>query len=190
MVFLQIEPACTHPEVKWFYWIIFLILGALLSCLCSVSELIKEPVSNPDADPKSKYSFARSQVAWWFLIIFSGFVIVYFCIGTVPVPNETVLWLLGISGGTMVSSGFVNYVNTERGYVRRMALSRKKTWIWDFLREIMSDENVLSIYRFQAVIFNFLYGIIFIGELLKSVCTNSPEFPAFSTEIRTLLVIS
>ena len=119
-------------------WIAFVVLGIILIFL-SRTNLLKEPT---DASaPSYKYSFSRSQFAWWLWIIFSCFAGYFFCTYKVPVPNATVLWVLGISGATISLAVGMDAMNAANNVKRNIKSDVNRTVFITFLKEILSDGN-------------------------------------------------
>jgi hypothetical protein len=46
-----------------------------------------------------------------------------------------------------------------------------------FFKDILSDDNGISIHRFQAVVFNIVFGIGYIAFFIKSLSPNNLTYP-------------
>ncbi|MBF8296758.1 MAG: hypothetical protein HW389_3303 [Bacteroidetes bacterium] len=83
--------------------IVVVLLVALLVALLLLSaksDILRD--SGPQTSPSGRksYSMGRCQMAWWFLVVFSSFVLVRLVTGELPAIPDSVLALLGIAGGT------------------------------------------------------------------------------------------
>ena len=58
---------------------------------------------------------------------------------------------------------------------------------YGFFVDILSDQNGVNLHRFQAFVFNVLYGLIFVIQFSEG---NYTAFPDFDDTILTLLGIS
>lgn len=129
------------------------------------------------------YSFARAQLWWWTIIILGSFIGVYGVTGAFWPLNKTCLILLGISvvtttAGRLVDNQQISNPNVERHQDRSVSQG--------FFVDIMSDEYGLSVHRFQAVVFNLVYGLSF----LIQVFTSLKEFPSYDDSTLALLGVS
>jgi len=177
--------SCSTP-----IWLSMIVSGIIVIAL-SRTKLLKEPVN--DGSGKYKYSFSKSQLVWWLWIIFSCFGGYYFCTNEIPVPNATILWVLGISGATTAVAMGTDMMNASNNVWRKVMVVEKRKILVTFLKEILSDANGLSIYRLQALLFNLLYGVIFLSTVIHNLEVspqNATVFPDFDSNIRYLLIIS
>ncbi len=119
-------------------------------------------------EPLRTFSLARTQTAWWFLIIVGSFLFLSLLVGeTVTIPPSA-LGLMGISAGTVVGAKLV-----EGGQgAAAMARPRKP----DFWYDILADETGVGFHRFQMVVWTAALGIIFILRVFKNLAM--PEFDA------------
>ncbi|WP_460570010.1 hypothetical protein [Flaviaesturariibacter terrae] len=151
------------------FWIPFLVLfGAVVFCdrrWCMLRDL-----SQPSPQP---YSWSRVQLAWWTVIILSSFIAItwvgYLPAGSAvrvfqaPTLNGAAVILLGISAVTTVTArtldanhaAAVPHLPGEKGNGE------------NFFLDILSDNIGVSISRFQTVVFNFVFGVWYVREVLS-----------------------
>jgi hypothetical protein len=113
------------------------------------------------------FSFARTQLMWWSLIIIPCFSISFGLEGNLDMlknTDNTYLILLGISLGTVAAAKVIDNSDIAQGVNRHQDCNETH----GFLNDIMSDENGISVHRFQAVTFNVIFGLIFIANFAKS----------------------
>jgi hypothetical protein len=155
---------------------------------------IKESVVNLTGGEKVKtyYSFSRSQFAFWTFIILISFIYIWIFTGDLNSINNTALILLGITSATIITSNLItteeenNAINNTQ--IKADMLNAKvkgDNEKSNFLQDILSDSNGISIHRLQAFVFNLVFGIAF----FKSVLFNY-AMPEFSSAQLILLGLS
>jgi hypothetical protein len=150
------------------------IIGIYLSFW---TDIIKDSSNNTN----KPYSFARTQLMWWTLIIISTYCSYYGLNNALHGINASSLILLGISIGTTTLSKIIDNTDINNNIVRHQDLNTTKS----FLINILSDENGISVHRFQAFIFNIIFGLIFITEFI-----TTEKFAEFGQLELTLMGIS
>ena len=124
------------------------------------SEILKDQ-SNNKVKP---YSFARTQLMWWTLIIISCFTIFYGKTGIIYHMITSTLILLGISLGTTTAGRIIDNNEINNNILRHQNENHRK----GFLNNILSDNNGISIHRFQAFAFNLIFGLMFLVEFVDT----------------------
>lgn len=191
--------------------LIILLAVALLFMFISKNGLIKDDSNCVGTKP---FSLAKTQFAFWTLIVFSSFVFLIsentFIIESVqtnkqdqpkdePAKNAkkdiillsgTAMLLLGISGGTAVLGKTIDTSDQQRINTVVRAGSPATPRHQDecsqgFLLDLLSDENGVSIHRFQNVIFTVVLMISFV----VFVCTKG-SMPEWDATLLTLSGIS
>ena len=160
-----------------------IIIGIYLSFKTVILKDAGDIILNPKDKP---YSFARTQLMWWSLIIISTFCSYYGINGEICDINQSSLILLGISLGTTVSSKIIDNTDINNNNPRHQDSEKSK----GFLTDILSDENGISVHRFQALIFNVVFGIIFINEFISKCHTGNFTFVDFQPNELILMGIS
>ncbi|MBV6645537.1 MAG: hypothetical protein KI790_08820 [Cyclobacteriaceae bacterium] len=139
----------------WFIW------------LGRSTDLIRD-LSASDNKP---FSFSRSQMAYWSFIVIASFMVIYIMQDNNPdnptepiqIMNATALALIGISAATTTAGNLIDSGdNTAETTVRHQDEVSE-----GFLTDILSDGNGISIHRVQSLIFNLVYGLIFIQYVLR-----------------------
>ena len=116
------------------------------------------------------YSFSRVQLSWWTLIVLSSFISILITKQNIPTFNPSTLILLGISSGTTAIATLIDL--SDRSNTSLQLSQNEKGQ--NFFLDILSDKNGINIHRFQAVVFNIVFGIWFIKEVLAKL-PNSKE---------------
>lgn len=158
------------------------ILIVLIGMYMAAKTNLLKDISQVDPKP---YSFARSQLFWWTLIIICCFSISYGSTGEMPELSKSCLVLLGISLGTTTTARIIDNNEINNSAVHRYQDEKGKKGK-GFLYNILSDENGVSIHRFQALVFNVIFGLMFIVEF----ASDSETFIDFSNVELGLMGIS
>jgi hypothetical protein len=159
----------------WLLIAIFIVF--YLSLIFKYKMMIKDSVINltDEENTNTYYSFSKAQFAFWTFIIVASFIFIWTFTTDLQSINTTALILLGITSATIVTSNLIG-VNEEQNTVDRNELlkARTKTEKTSFLVDIISDASGISIHRLQALIFNLVFGIAFIHQVLTNY--SMPEF--------------
>ena len=148
-----------NPQL--YFWITFLVLsisiiffGRKYSMLRDASSALRKP-----------YSFSRVQLGWWTLILISSFTSILIVRCDVATFDTSQLILLGISAATMASAKLIDISDQNNVRVNRS----QDLGSDNFFLDILSDENGVSVHRFQSVIFNLIFGIWFILKINRNL---------------------
>lgn len=151
-------------------------LFIFLLVLCKRTSLIRDKSTQPLK--VRAFSLSRSQLAWWTFIILTSYLFIYLVTGETDLLNFTAVTLLGISAGTAaVGSTIDSSESTEERHQNEAS----QGWLLD----VLSDSGGISIHRLQTLIFNLIFGVIF----LRYVATNF-TMPEFSDNQLILLGLS
>lgn len=112
------------------------------------------------------YSFARVQLAWWTVIVLTSIVSIVVTRNTFPVLWDSTLILLGISTATTAAARVIDTSDESNPDVVRHQNTDEKGKS-NMLLDILSDENGVSIHRFQTVIFNLVFGAWFVVTVVR-----------------------
>lgn len=181
-------------EVIRFWLCIILLIAFLFAAFYYLvySNICKDPAFDTNGNllnTNLSYSFSRTQLWWWTVIIVSCFIFIYAYTGMLVPFNGTVVILLGLGIGTTLLGRQIDKTQTDRlpdGRRSQDDVSKKS----DFLTDILSDDNGISIHRFQSFVFNIVYGIAFLFSFINSVNTYHYPFIDFTDYQLTLLGIS
>ncbi len=155
----------------WVWWVVVLLL-MVISAIALYKNILKD-------DNNLYYSLGRTQLFYWSLIFVFAYLYICKHTGALPDIPGSVLTLIGISVATTAASKVIENKTKEKVVIDPAAKS--EGWFLD----ILSDGSSINIQRFQNVIFNLVFGIIFIQ---KSIATNL--LPDFDDNVLILLGIS
>jgi hypothetical protein len=152
------------------FWGLFVVLAAGVY-FCDKKFGMLRDLSKTSPRP---YSWSRVQMAWWMVIILTSFVTVIVQTGHAPNLHSSTLVLLGISVATTTTARLIDLADQEN----RLIFRHQDIKAANFFLDLSSDQNGISIQRFQAILFNAVFGIYFISAVLGSLgdpnfCINS-----------------
>jgi len=158
-------------SVFWIWLIFYAGLIALFVYLCANTNLIR--TNSPGNN--GAYSLSQTQLVFWTVLVIGGFIYSVMLTDLTTALNPSVLLLLGISIGTTGVANSINYYNKKKpsspGKVHK-----------NFLYDILSDGDSISVHRTQILLWNIVFGIYFV-----IFTVNNKTMPVFSN---TLLVLS
>jgi hypothetical protein len=174
-----------EPRVFYILIILYVCFIVLFILLCHKTGLIRDP-DNVGQHP-GPYSLAQTQLAFWTVIVIGGFGYLILLTGLSDSLNNSILMLLGISGGTTGLASLIDYYKKKPVYTAAAAtgipvqsVSFKKHR--SFLEDILSDGVNLSVQRTQIVLWNLVLGIYFIWYVI-----SNKSMPVFDN---TLLILA
>ncbi|MFZ6864005.1 hypothetical protein ACO0K7_15330 [Undibacterium sp. Ji67W] len=152
------------------------IVSVALIRLAKASTLLRDTPSGPCSIPvlSRTYSMGRVQMAWWFFIVLISYIWLWIVAEGIPAMSVQALGLMGIGSATYLTAAGVdaskqNVLGNSQGF-------------WN---DILSDAQGLALYRFQMLVFNVLFGVLFLIYVLQNV-----TMPELDTNILALLGMS
>ena len=133
--------------------------------------------------PNAPFSLAKSQLAFWTIIILSSFIYAWLSDpADIPELNKVNLILLGISVATMAAGKVIDDSQKNNGDLSQDNPSD------GFIKDILSDKEGVSIHRLQNVLWTVIVGIIYIHY----VATNRslPDDTVLTDNLLILMGIS
>lgn len=149
-----------------YYWISVLSLLSLVLFFDYKYRLLRDDTQQIG---KHAYSFARVQLAWWMIIVISGFITAIFVTGHIPALRDSTLILLGITGGTYAAARVVDVSDRQKMVEGKLSDMHQDQNGKGFLVDILSDQNGVSLHRLQSLLFNLSIGIWFIMETREAL---------------------
>lgn len=165
------------------FLLIEILIIALFLYLGRKTELLRDSdLKQPDFT-RRPYSMAKTQLAFWIVVIVGCFVYVYFKKAEFnDVINGTALVLLGLSTATTALSAIASPPATSGPAPDHPAPAPLHE---NFLTDIMSDNEGMNVHRVQMLLWTVVFGIIFIHQVYKG-----GEFPDYDEKIYGLMGIS
>jgi hypothetical protein len=169
----------------WFFVFVVLLVVAMFFFvwLVRASNILRD--DGPEIPGARKpYSLARTQMAIWFFLIVSSFVLIWLVLDRGDSVNTTVLALMGISSGTALGAAMVD-AGKSAAAAAGTAPASVPTPSKGFFLDILQGSGGVSLHRFQMLIWTVVLGVIFVASVW-----NNLAMPEFSATLLGLLGIS
>ncbi|MBE9511369.1 MAG: hypothetical protein IMY71_10855 [Bacteroidetes bacterium] len=158
--------------------ILLIILGRIL-----FKDRFKILRDHGTAMKSPPFSLARTQMAFWTIIILISYFVIWMGTGNMIVITGQVLALLGISAGTTLGAHLIDNDDiTNSDIIKRHQEENNSK---SFLLNILSDNQGLSIHRFQNVVFTIAIAGYFLYEVIHHY-----KIPELDTNLMILMGIS
>lgn len=168
----------TSEIVRWAGAGIVILMELILlsNLLMNKDSPLQRLIKNVSAQEKirdASYSYSRTQLMWWTFIVITCALVDYGITGTLNgIMSSTALTLIGIGAGTSVAGRVIdNSQSNDASLTLHQHNASKGFWM-----DILSDQDGVSIHRFQSVLFNIGFGFAFItqfiGKMQEFVCTT------------------
>jgi hypothetical protein len=142
--------------------VLVVLLWVAAIYLSAKTQMLKD-ISNGNPKP---YSFARTQLLWWTLIIASCYILGYGHSESLPLVNNSCIALLGIGLGTTTLARVVDNTQVNQQIATGISRHQNET-SQGFLVDLLSDETGISVHRFQSLIFNVIFGITYFTDFFN-----------------------
>lgn len=147
----------------WVIVVLFILISFLLAFVFK-TDLIRDHSNQLVSKP---FSLSRFQLLWWSVIIISCYILLYAIRDDFTLLSKTTLILLGISVTGTSFSTLVDYSDSDKDRHQDQKGN-------NFLSDILSDNDGISVHRYQNFVFTLIFGIIFFYKVLTTA--NMPEF--------------
>ncbi|QHE76529.1 hypothetical protein [Hydrogenophaga sp. PBL-H3] len=170
-----------------------LIVATFSAAFCALAvhtTLLMERYKLLDGTLAHRFSLAKVQLALWFFVIFSAFLVIWLATGNFDTLNSSILSTLSISAGTALGDTFVKAAGpiTATGTLQSGDTDGFLAPRWTarrFMRELVSDDEGCSIARFQMLAWTVALVIVFLADVLDDL-----QMPVFGPELLYLLGLS
>lgn len=156
------------------FWIVFGVLVILVGTLDRRYCMLRDITSSKT---HQSYSWSRVQLAWWTVIVLAAFISVFINKGAAPTLHISTVMLLGISSATTVTARAID-LSDQQALIAR----HQNEFGRNFFLDILSDESGVSMYRFQTVVFNAVFGIWFINVVLNNLHMDCTAYKDLTSE--------
>lgn len=154
----------------------------LAAIFLSLKTTIIKDISD---SPNKPYSFSRTQLLWWTLLIASCFILGFAYNENLPAINNTALALLGIGLGTTTLARVVDNNQVNQSSTNNIVRHQNQA-SQGFFTDLLSDDTGISVHRFQSFVFNVIFGIAYITDFFNLNYT----LPTYDNQQLLLLGIS
>lgn len=139
------------------------------------TSLLRDPAPVPEGQ-QAPFSLSLFQLAFWSMLVIASYVFIWMITEELDTITGSVLALLGIGSGTALGAVLIDSGKTAP------TLSRSSQ---GFLRDLLSDERGISVYRFQLFAWTLVLGVIFCASVYDGL-----QMPQFSTTLLGLMGLS
>ena len=157
------------------YAIVLLVLSLIIIAVAIRSDLLRNTVFNRQtfdalattANPKPSFSLAKTQLAFWTVIVIGSYIyVVFFAAGSLNMAVEISgvnLTLLGIAAGTTVVGKAIDGSQQNNTATASTTTAQQNHPAKGFFfLDIISDETGVSIHRLQNVLWTIVVGGVYI----------------------------
>jgi hypothetical protein len=159
---------------------LFLIVVFVILVRKNLVGLLRDTSILPVA--QRSFSLASTIIFYWTALIVLSICYLGIVNDSMPQIDNGVLILMGIVAGTTTAG---KVIDANQSQDPNIARSQDTTPSSGFLTDILSDSNGVSVSRFQTVMFNLIYGCVFVAFVI-SQC----KLYDFPPQTLTLLGIS
>lgn len=182
------------------------LLGALIWCggwTGALRDKIPEKVAT-----SRPFSLARCQMAWWFFLSLVAYMLIYLVTGKLGAFSQAMLGLIGISASTALASVAVDSSKRSQLLAEKDKLLQEQTAAVqprsdaigvrlaaikaqlapstvNFMNDVLSDEEDISLNRLQIFVWTIVLGLIFMAQVWQQLA-----MPEFSGTVLALMGIS
>ncbi len=184
------------PAIEFVGFLIGLLLTILMMAyLARTTTLLRDRVPGLPA-AQAPYSLSRFQLAFWSLLVIAAYLFIWLITQELDTITGSVLALLGIGSATALGATIIDQgkpagsapaaplVEVPPG-MAAPATPAVPLASRGFLNDLLSDDQGLSIYRFQLFAWTLVLGVIFCASVY-----NGLAMPQFSTTLLGLMGIS
>ena len=182
------------PAIEFVIFLLGLLLTLLIAAyLAKTTMILRNPT--PGLTPaQAPYSLSRFQLAFWSLLVIAAYLFIWLITEELDTITGSVLALLGIGSATALGATIIDQgkpsspvpaapvVETPPGTALPPAVPAASR---GFLNDVLSDDQGLSIYRFQLFAWTLVLGVIFCASVYDGLA-----MPQFSTTLLGLMGIS
>ena len=174
--------------------VVVAVFAAAFCALAARTSLLMER-SEPGQGPVVlRFSLAKVQLALWFFVVFGAFLVIWLVTGNFNTINSSILATLGISAGTALGDA---YLKSARSHPAGASSSAPAPMAPEgspltacqratlFVREMVSDSEGYSIYRFQMLAWTAALVVVFLADVYDDLV-----MPSFGPELLYLLGLS
>ncbi len=190
------------PGLRGFFSLLVILLAAgAFAHLALKTGLIREP-GPPLPDGRLRpYNLGRTQMALWFLLILTSYVVIWLITGNLDTITQSLLVLMGISAGTALGAAVIDSNKAAASAGSPPAAAAGSTVAppfpeiqpappapqasRGFLTDILSDCGSYSFHRFQIFVWTLVLAVIFVTSVY-----NNLKMPEFSATLLGLMGIS
>ncbi|MEJ7687618.1 MAG: hypothetical protein WKG52_11835 [Variovorax sp.] len=163
--------------------------------LAAATSFLMERGALRSGDASLRFSLAKVQLAVWFFVVFGAFIVIWLATGNYDTINASIVAIFGISAGTALGDSYIKSTREGRadelvahgGSVDSIASDGLKASppARQFFRDLLTDSDGYSIYRFQMVAWTVVLAAFFVSGVYYDL-----TMPDFRPDLLYLLGLS
>jgi hypothetical protein len=182
------------PQLQLYTYFVCLAVFLLLFLrLATRTPLLRDRNAMTPAGKLPPYSLSRFQLAFWSILVVAAYLFIWLITEELDTITGSVLALLGIGsatalGANLIDTGKKAAAAGEDGQQTQPAPApppTKGAVSQGFLRDVLSDAEGISLYRFQLFVWTWVLGVIFVASVY-----NGLQMPQFNPTLLGLMGIS
>ncbi len=149
--------------------------------LAATTSFLMERPAFRGGNAAPRFSLAKVQLAVWFFIVFGAFITIWLATGNYDTINASIVATLGISAGTALGDSYIKSKRERRVQEGNMPVpsiaaksDEARCTPRQFIRDLLTDSDGYSIYRFQMVAWTVVLATIFVSGVYYDLAM--PEF--------------
>lgn len=181
------------PAAEFVVFLLGLLLTTLVAAyLAKHTPILRDRMPGLPAN-QAPFSLARFQLAFWSYLVIAAYVFIWLITKELDTITGSVLALLGIGSATALAAKIIDQdkpavpapAADPTAPAAPSAAPSALVSSRGFLRDVLSDDQGISIYRFQLFAWTLVLGVIFCASVYDGL-----EMPQFSTTLLGLMGIS
>ncbi len=169
------------PRPELFGYFAILAVGLVLFIrLVRRTTILRDTIPAPEGK-EPPYSLSRFQLAFWSLLVIAAYVFIWMITEELDTITGSVLVLLGVGSGTALAAVVIDSGKPAAGSAPPVKLRASQ----GFFTDLISDDNGVSLSKFQLFVWTLVLGVIFCSSVYDGL-----EMPQFSTTLLGLMGLS
>jgi len=179
----------------WLFVLVEIVLIGIFAVLAARTALLRDVDPTITDFTQRPYSLAKSQLAFWTVIIIGTYLYIFMAnpTGIVNVLNATALELLGISMATSAAAAVTGApaapaprtpVPFSTRPLQAQAAPPSQRHL-TYIDDVLSDNQGMNIHRLQMALWTLVFGGVFVY-----LCFSNRSFPDFDQQVFVLMGIS
>ena len=124
--------------------VIIFVTGALLLWLVRKTNIIREPGPPPAPGKQRPYNLGRSQMAFWFFLIYASYVSIWLITSALDTITASLLALMGISAGTALGEALIDTGKDTAKENQLRDLTAEKLALEQSITDAQSQQDALN----------------------------------------------
>ncbi|MBU2409673.1 MAG: hypothetical protein KKC79_13625, partial [Gammaproteobacteria bacterium] len=190
-----------EPEWALAALVMGIVFAISFAWLSATTPILLERVDRADG-AAVRFSLAKVQLAVWFFVIFGAFIVIWLATGNYDTINGSIVSVLGISAGTALGDSYIksnqeaqkqtpDATSDDPAIGKTVAIRSAfghgglRIRLARAAKDLLSDSEGYSIYRFQIVAWTVVLTTIFVSGVYYQLA-----MPEFKPDLLYLLGLS